>query len=1122
MLEIFLFGEPRLVYRGREQSFEAPPKAMPLLAYLLLHRQSAIPREAVAQTLWPDATEEEARANLRRHIHYVRKALPEGDWVLATTRTLQWNPDAPYRVDVGEFEQQSRVEPLRKFAVQLYAGDLLQRYLDDEWLLFERERLRNLQLGNLSSLIAQAEDAQDFAAIDAYAHMLLALDPWREDALRTMMRARVARGDRSGALAVFDRFRERLDEELAIAPMAETTALFSEIARSGEEAVPGSPGGAQAFDDRPFVGREGELQTLHRQLMRASGGRGTAALVGGEAGIGKTRLLEALAAKASELGARVLTGRASPEMDAPYQVLTGALECAQMPLRELEPGLIESSGRRAGLFSAIGASLETLANEAPVVLCLEDLHWATTDTIALVEFLVRRLREAPILIVGTYREESVGPHHPIRTLRRLLSGTPSFSHLVLNALSREAVAELIRVCLPDPDDKLVDEIYRRSEGNAFFVTELIEHVARHGFIDVPQSVKHLTAERVEQLSEPARKLVRTLAIAGREVGFELISTLSPLPENELVAVLRELIAARILREDGDFRAYGFVHEIVRQALYDRFSTAERTAEHAYVASVLTSTFGAAARYAGVIAYHEERADLVEPAAAHYVDAARYAFSVAANAEAEEYCRKAIALSHDAPTKYEAFLVLDELLARTAQWQKEREVLDEIDELVRLAGDQIDAYRATRARLSFAIGTDDTDALPALIERFASEIPDDPLWHARKHFFESAYYFQLTNEERAFESTYRALELYRKAGDAFGQLYCHVRLLELCDRHGRPHRENLEAARALAEAIDTPDAAYLLAFVEAKLFLHVDRSLSQYAALRMLEFGELSADPVRMGVAHSFLGAIATYRFELEQSQMHFEAAEELIAGAGRAIDRVRLLRFRALRSCCVVDFESSLRDSEEAIALARSAKAYELLNIVVGNTLQYLRYTGEYERAIELGEETRAFFKSSGIDFRFGHLEFGLAEIYFQTGQIERALELAHYCHDWATKRGFTVNGSIVGAWFALAYAHIGDYATAKLYVDGYLGSVDTVILEGHMPQETIWRIAQVQRALGDEAEANRLLGRAMDAITRRVDALPDEESRRRYLRFRINEEIVRAYSGGPWPSIGTALPSAV
>jgi len=108
MLEIALFGEPRFTFEGRNHAFVAPPKALPLLVYLLLRRNTAVSRETLAGTLWPDDDEETARANLRRHIHYVRGALPAGEWIIADRRTVQWNPDAPWRLDVAEFEQQSK------------------------------------------------------------------------------------------------------------------------------------------------------------------------------------------------------------------------------------------------------------------------------------------------------------------------------------------------------------------------------------------------------------------------------------------------------------------------------------------------------------------------------------------------------------------------------------------------------------------------------------------------------------------------------------------------------------------------------------------------------------------------------------------------------------------------------------------------------------------------------------------------------------------------------------------------------------------------------------------------------------------------------------------------------
>jgi len=155
MLEIALFGEPRFLFEGRPHAFAAPPKTLPLLAYLLLQRNVRLPRENVAGLLWPDDDEETARANLRRHIHYIRQTLPPGEWILSDRSAVQWNPHAAWRLDVADFEQQSRVAALRAAATKLYAGDLY-KSCDEEWLYFERERLRNFQLANLSALSNEA------------------------------------------------------------------------------------------------------------------------------------------------------------------------------------------------------------------------------------------------------------------------------------------------------------------------------------------------------------------------------------------------------------------------------------------------------------------------------------------------------------------------------------------------------------------------------------------------------------------------------------------------------------------------------------------------------------------------------------------------------------------------------------------------------------------------------------------------------------------------------------------------------------------------------------------------------------------------------------------------------
>ena len=222
---IHLLGQPRFTLFGQPHRFSAPPRTLPLLAYLLLHRNAHLTRQSVALALWPDDSEEAARTNLRRHLHHLKEALPSLDtpWFVADGETLRWQADSQASFDVELFERRIAAGELDE-AVAIYAGDLLPSLYDD-WIVADRERLRALYNGALETLLVRARSRREFALASEYAHRILLEDPWREDRLRQLMSIRYESGDRTGALRDFETFAQRLQSELNAEPMAETIAL---------------------------------------------------------------------------------------------------------------------------------------------------------------------------------------------------------------------------------------------------------------------------------------------------------------------------------------------------------------------------------------------------------------------------------------------------------------------------------------------------------------------------------------------------------------------------------------------------------------------------------------------------------------------------------------------------------------------------------------------------------------------------------------------------------------------------------------------------------------------------------------------------------------------------------
>lgn len=248
MLRIHLLGTPQVFAGDEPVSLPAPAKAFTLWAYLLLKREHPVLREPLAYVIWPDETEAEARANLRRHLHLLRKQLPShpkgAPWILATRTTLQWNPSAAYWLDVAlldRFVGETASEKEWKRLVDCYRGDLLEGFYDD-WVLAERSRLRLRYLHILEQRVALQKAGGDLRGAIHTTQRLLVRDPLREEPYRCLMELYYRAGDRAAALREFERCQTLLRVELETEPMPETLSLRDAIRDGGElEPLPTLP-----------------------------------------------------------------------------------------------------------------------------------------------------------------------------------------------------------------------------------------------------------------------------------------------------------------------------------------------------------------------------------------------------------------------------------------------------------------------------------------------------------------------------------------------------------------------------------------------------------------------------------------------------------------------------------------------------------------------------------------------------------------------------------------------------------------------------------------------------------------------------------------------------------------
>jgi predicted ATPase/DNA-binding SARP family transcriptional activator len=311
-LHIHLLGEFRLTYGDAPVSTINAPRLHALLAYLLLHRDAPQPRHHLAFLLWPDTTEAQARTNLRQLVHGLKQTLPEADHFVHTdAKTVQWRRDAPFRLDVAEFEQalalaeaaeqRGDLHSLRvalEQAIALYQGDLLHSCYDD-WILPERERLRQAETSALERVLRLVERAGQPRAALAYAQRLVRHDPLREDTYRALMRLHAACGDRAGVLRIYHTCASVLERELAVEPSAATREAYEQslsVEVQAPPVLPPQPSNTNLpVQLTSFIGRAHELAELKRLLSSNH-----LLTLTGPGGTGKTRLALQLAAEVLE------------------------------------------------------------------------------------------------------------------------------------------------------------------------------------------------------------------------------------------------------------------------------------------------------------------------------------------------------------------------------------------------------------------------------------------------------------------------------------------------------------------------------------------------------------------------------------------------------------------------------------------------------------------------------------------------------------------------------------------------------------------------------------------------------------------------------------------------------
>ena len=719
-------------------------KAVALLAYVAV-TGLPVSRDGLAALLWPEAVGKDARGALRRTLSVLNAGLG-GAGLRIDRHAVQVDADS-VEVDVQRFAR--AVATARSHghgadawcasclgvledAAALDRGDFMAGFAlrdseeFDAWQLAETEAHRRELAGVLERLARGHAAGRDWAAAITSARRWLALDPLHEPAHQVLIVLYARAGETGAAIRQYRDAVATLDRELGVAPLAEMTALYESI-RDGTLVADAAPAprvveaplrhdGAATM---PFVGRDAELASL-LDALAASERDGRLVIVEGAPGVGKTRLAEELAVRATAAQSTVVAAAAYPgEAGIPYGALVSLVRAglslpgsaerlATVPgaacseISRLVPGLLppsaappplpEGPGDHARLLEGVCTVLAALAaGDAPGILFLDDAQWADASTHEVLAYLSRRLAGRPVLVLLAARREDLDESG--RVALAALERIRDAAVIRLAGLDAAAVAVLVAATGVAVDPAV---LAAESDGLPLFVVEALNNPSAPGAL--PGGVRALLDERLDRLGEMATQVLSAIAVLGRPADIATARGTSGRTEEETVTAMEELLRRGVVREvqgaAGDGPTCDLAHAAFRETVLDRTSLGRRRLLHRRAAETLRALAGRSPDLGRLarIAEHERAAGRDAEAAVAFREAGDLARSIYANAEAVEHLRTAVALGHaDAAGIHE-----------------------EIGELLTRSG----AYQAAVASLERAAALADATRLPAIERRLA--------------------------------------------------------------------------------------------------------------------------------------------------------------------------------------------------------------------------------------------------------------------------------------------------------------------------------------------------------------------------------------------------------------------
>ncbi len=709
MWSILLFGAPQILRDN--VATQIPRRKNRALVFYLAAHSKPLTRDQILALFFIDHERSAAQQILRTMLHDLRKQLGDALIVQADTLALANDVFVDARALEGErrFNERSSLD---ETSLQLYRGDFLEGFTladvpeFDDWVARERERFRALAIRGWIKVATAYENERAYAqALDAL-HHALTFDELNEEAQRHALRVQYLSGDRAGAIRRFEQLQKKLDEELGVPPMAETRAVYDAIVT---DTLPDNrpatmDKGRTRQEERadthrietnalPFIGRARELEQLHEAAAH-----GKLIWLEGEPGIGKTRLAEEFIADAKNKDARVLRGAAHElEQNLPYQPIITALhglytqrgwaalalslglasvwwaELARLTPEVLTlfpnvsmplPGADESR-----VWEALYQLLAHLAASQRVIFFVDDAQWADTATFGVLGYLARHASESFVLLVTARAMELPTP---AASLLYTLTREERMARIEMNALSARDLETLAAELTPAHASQLAAWLNENTEGNPFFVNELLRFAYDNNVLKrdgrlaaetlplttiLTPTIQNLIQSRLLRLNDNARRVLQCACVSGREFDFTLVERVAELSEDATLDALDELQRASLVRAaNGD--AYVFDHQLTMQYAYAQLGASRQRVLHRRVAEALNELHRARMdSIAGLIAQHFSQAGALERAAPFARVAGDHARTLAAWSDASTFYQLALQGETDDSVRARIFVAM---------------------------------------------------------------------------------------------------------------------------------------------------------------------------------------------------------------------------------------------------------------------------------------------------------------------------------------------------------------------------------------------------------------------------------------------------------------------------------